>query len=119
MYNLTMDTKKNHAFSSEGLHAAICQSIRQRRKEKNWSQEDLAKKLGMMQRHISEIERGKVMPRLDTVLNILRILNVDLVLVPQKLVRLVQVIVDDNTHPHKKSPKDRPFYAAEEDDEES
>lgn len=112
-----MNIKKGNIFASEGLHAEICRSIRQRRKEKNWSQEDLAKQLGMMQRHISEIERGKVMPRLNTLLDILRILNLDLVLVPQKLVRLVQVMVDDNMHPNKKSPKDRPLYAAEEDDE--
>ncbi|MGD0680662.1 MAG: helix-turn-helix transcriptional regulator, partial [Terracidiphilus sp.] len=65
------------------------------RKKLGWSQRDLASRLGIGQRHISGIESGKIVPRYDTLLEIVRTLDRDLVMVPRALMPLVQSLVHD------------------------
>src|SRR4051794_39308713 len=55
------------------------------REKRGWSQRDLASRLSVGQRHISGIESGKIVPRYDTILEIVRMLDRDLIMVPRAL----------------------------------
>lgn len=95
------------------------QEIRQARKSKGWSQLQLGRKAGLAQRHISGIETGKIVPRHDTLLDILRVLDRDLVLVPRELVPAVQALVRDfRNRDYRVRSEDRPLYAVDDDEDE-
>jgi transcriptional regulator with XRE-family HTH domain len=98
---------------SEGLYPQILMTIKIVRKQQKLSQVALAKKLGMVQRHISDIERGKTIPRFDTLLDILRVLNFDLVLTPKNLLPLIHAMINDAGE---KSPQEKPLYAVDDDE---
>ena len=78
-----MSSHINSAFSIPAALAAA-------RRRRGWSQARLGREVGLPQMHISAIETGKVAPRLDTLLDISRALEFDLLLVPRELVPLVQ-----------------------------
>lgn len=86
--------------------------IRDTRKAKGWSQHTLARHAGLSQRQISGIETGKIAPRCDTLLEVLRVLERDLVPVPRALLPAVRSLVRDYHH------RDRPpiLHLAEETD---
>ena len=100
----------------QSLPDDLRQEIRARRKAKGWSQHELAKKAGLAQRHISGIETGKIVPRYDTLLDLLRVLDRDLILVPRELLSTVQALIRDhgNRTVHGQS-QERPLYAVDED----
>jgi transcriptional regulator with XRE-family HTH domain len=100
----------------QSLPDDLRREIRERRKAKGWSQEELAKKAGLAQRHISAIETGKVVPRYDTLLDILRVLDRDLILIPRELLSAVQALIRDhrNRTAHGYT-EERPLYAVDED----
>lgn len=79
----------------QGLPDELRQGIKARRKGLGWSQHALAQHAGLAQRHISGIETGKIVPRHDTLLEILRVLGLDLCVVPRALVPVVQALVRD------------------------
>lgn len=56
---------------------AIGQRIKLAREESGLTQEQLAERVGLSASHISVIERGIKSPRLETLVEILNILNVD------------------------------------------
>lgn len=95
----------------------IREAIKQGRQTKGWSQLELGQKVRLAQRHISGIETGKIVPRYDTLLEILRALDLDLVLVPRALMPVVKAIERDyrNQAAHSQT-GERPLYA--ENDEE-
>jgi transcriptional regulator with XRE-family HTH domain len=98
----------------------IRQFIRQNRKARGLSQGALGQQLGMMQRHISEIESGKVIPRLDTLIEMVRTLNAELVVVPKQILPLVQALIQDYQNPnHSTSANERSLYAVDDNEEES
>lgn len=99
------------------LPEEIRQEIKQARRANGWSQLELGKKAGLAQRHISGIETGKIVPRYDTLLEILRVLDRDLALVPRELLPAVQALVRDfrDRTVHGRT-DERPLYAV--DDEE-
>jgi len=66
--------------------------------------------------HISGIETGKVAPRYDTLLNLVRILDYDLILVPRNLVPAVQALVRDSGNPEAEEGEERALYADQEDE---
>lgn len=91
--------------------------IKQARKAKGWSQLQLGRKAGLAQRHISGIETGKIVPRHDTLLDLLRVLDRDLVLVPRELVPAVQALVRDFRNRNARIlNEDRPLYAVDDDE---
>lgn len=97
----------------------IRQFIRQNRKAKGLSQSALGQKLGMMQRHISDIESGKVIPRLDTLIEILRTLNAELVVIPKQILPLAQALIQDYQNPHQLiSANERSLYAVDDNEDE-
>jgi hypothetical protein len=64
--------------------------------------------------HISSIETGKVVPRFDTLLDLVRVLDYDLLLVPRELVPTVQALTHDRD---RSGEEERPLYAPDEEEE--
>ena len=96
----------------------IRQEIRNARRDRGWSQLELGRRAGFTQRHVSGIETGRIVPRYDTLIDLLRVLDRDLALVPRELVPVVQSLVRD--YGHRQSPgtdRERPLYAAIDDDD--
>lgn len=98
----------------EMRHALI-----QAREKLGWSQRDLASRLGIGQRHISGIESGKIVPRYDTLLEIVRMLDRDLIMVPRALVPIVQSLVRDHLKDEPGEGEERSLYAADRDENNS
>ena len=79
-----------------GLPDDMRRALKEAREKRGWSQRDLASRLGLAQRHISGIESGKIVPRYDTLLELVRILDRDLLMVPRALVPVVQSLIRDH-----------------------
>jgi transcriptional regulator with XRE-family HTH domain len=84
----------------EGLPDGMRQSLVQLRQARGWSQSELGRQVGLPQVHISGIETGKVVPRFNTLLELVRVLGYDLLLVPRSLVPAVQSLIRDYHRPH-------------------
>jgi HTH-type transcriptional regulator / antitoxin HipB len=67
--------------------------IKEARKKRGWGQRKLASLVGLQQPHISAIESGEIVPRFDTLIEIVRVLDLDLILVPRPLVPAVQSLI--------------------------
>lgn len=77
------------------LPEALRQELRDARLKRGWSQLELGRRVGLPQTHISTIETGKTVPRFDTLLDLVRVLDHDLLLVPRSLVPAVQALLRD------------------------
>jgi transcriptional regulator with XRE-family HTH domain len=93
------------------LPAAIRRELIAARNKRGWSQAELGKRVGLPQMHISGIETGKIAPRFDTMLDLVRVLDRDLLMVPRALVPAVQALIRDERHRD-----ERPIYAVDEDE---
>ncbi len=100
----------------KSLPESIRVEIRSARREHGWSQLELGRRAHLTQRHISGIETGKIVPRYDTLLEIVRVLGRDLTLVPRELVPAVNALVRDYLT-ERADIAERSLYADEEDDE--
>ena len=80
----------------EGLPEDVRRDLVGARRTNRWSQRELAARVGLPQVHISAIETGKVAPRFNTLLDLVRILGFDLLLVPRPLVPAVQSLIRDS-----------------------
>ena len=105
---------RQKALPTELRHALIAA-----RKEHGWSQRDLASRLGIGQRHVSGIESGKIVPRYDTLLEIVRMLDHDLIMVPRALVPIVQSLVRDHLKDEPGEGEERSLYAGDRDEDNS
>jgi transcriptional regulator with XRE-family HTH domain len=104
------------AATSHGLPESMREELRTARRERGWSQAELGRRVGLPQTHISGIESGKVVPRFDTILELVRVLGYDLLMVPRSLVPVAQALVRDHRHPQASQYADegeRPLYADE------
>jgi predicted transcriptional regulator len=63
------------------------------RKARKLSQKQLGQGLGWAQAHVSEIESGRVDPRLSSVIQMSRLVDQELMLVPRTLVPAVQALL--------------------------
>ena len=79
----------------------------------------MASRLSIGQRHISGIESGKIVPRYDTLLEIARMLDHDLLMVPRALVPVVQSLIRDHLKDQQGEGEERPLYAANRDEDNS
>ena len=101
-----------------GLPASLRHELIQARQRRGWSQAELGRRVGLPQVHVSGIETGKVVPRYDTLLDLVRILDFDLLLVPRPLVPAVQSLIRDYRQPGRTDDEgERPLYAADEEPE--
>ena len=101
------------------LPEALRQELKEARLERGWSQLELGRRVGLPQVHISAIESGKTSPRFDTLLDLVRVLDRDLVLVPRALVPAVQALIRDYRREAVGGPHDegeRPLYGATDED---
>jgi hypothetical protein len=76
--------------------------------------------VGLPQEHISVIERGKIVPRFDTLLEIVRVLDRELLIVPRTLIPAVLAIIRSQTGPGgfgENTDSERPLYALDPDEE--
>ena len=98
-----------------GLPEALRLELIEERRKRGWSQAELGKHVGLPQMHISGIETGKIVPRFDTLLDLVRVLDRDLLLVPRTLVPAVQALIRDHRHPDPNTDDEgeRSLYAAE------
>jgi len=103
----------------KALPTEMRRALVETRKKHGWSQRDLASRLGIGQRHISGIESGKIVPRYDTLLEIVRMLDRDLIMVPRSLVPVVQSLVRDHIKDQPGEGEERPLYAADREEDSS
>ena len=98
-----------------GLPEKLRSDLVAARHARSWSQRELASRVGLPQAHISGIEIGKITPRFNTLLDLVRVLNYDLLLVPRSLVPAVQSLVRDQRQPGMAQSEEgeHPLYADE------
>lgn len=112
------ETKKGiKPLRQKGLPAEMRRALKEAREKRCWSQRDLASRLGIAQRHISGIESGKIVPRYDTLLELVRMLDRDLLMVLRALVPVVQSLVRDHLKDQPGEGEERPLYAADGDED--
>src|SRR5262245_12959945 len=111
------DKKGIKPLRQKALPAELRRALIQAREQRGWSQRDLASRLSIGQRHISGIESGKIVPRYDTLLEIVRMLDRDLIMVPRGLVPVVQSLIRDHLKDQPGEGEERPLYAADHDED--
>lgn len=99
------------------LPVAIRRELVAARHKRGWSQAELGRRVGLPQMHVSSIEPGKVAPRFDTLLDVVRVLNRDLLMVPRSLAPANQALIRDDRRSATADAPERALYAA--DDEEA
>ena len=105
-------TKHIRPLRLEGLPEDMRLTLKEVREKRGWTQRDLASRLGLTQTHISGIESGKIVPRYDTLLELVRILDRDLLMVPRALVPVVQSLIRDHRQPDQNGEgEERSLYA--------
>ena len=103
----------------EALPEDMRRALMQAREKHGWSQRNLASRVGLTQKHISGIESGKIVPRYDTLLELVRILDWDLMMVPRALIPAVQSMIRDQLRPDGRGEsEERPLYAIDDDEPE-
>ena len=113
------DIKGIKPLRQKALPAELRRALIDAREKRGWSQRDLASRLGVGQRHISGIESGKIVPRYDTLLEIVRMLDRDLIMVPRALVPVVQSLIRDHLKDQPGEGEERPLYAVDRDEDSS
>jgi len=98
----------------KGLPEDLRTRIKEARVKRGWGQRELGAHVGLPQPHISAIESGEIVPRFDTLLDLVRVLDQDILLVPRELVPAVQSLIRAQKAPA--GSEERPLYAT--DDEE-
>lgn len=117
---MSTDEKKGiKPLRQKALPAELRRALIEAREKRGWSQRDLASRLSVGQRHISGIESGKIVPRYDTLLEIVRMLDRDLIMVPRALVPVVQALIRDHLKDQPGEGEERPLYAVDRDEDSS
>ena len=112
------DPKKGiKALRQKGLPAEMRRALKGAREKRGWSQRELGSRLGLFQRHISGIESGKIVPRYDTLLELVRTLDRDLLMVPRNLVPVVQSLIRDHFQDQPGEGEERSLYASDGDED--
>ncbi len=97
----------------DGLPEDLRLELKKFRVQRGWTQVELGRRTGLPQTHISAIETGKVVPRFDTLLDLVRVLGGDLLMIPSAFLPGVQAIIrayrhdEDQTHENE---EERPLY---------
>ena len=88
---------------------AFAQSLRQARLQIGWSQRDLSGKAGIPQAHISRIESGVVDVKISTLVELARLLDLELVLAPRSALSAVEALI-------REAPAQTPAYRLDDED---
>ena len=103
---------------SHGLPATLRQTLTAARHKRRLSQAELGKLVGLPQMHVSAIETGRVVPRYNTLLDLVRVLDHDLLLVPRDLVPVVEALIQErNRNARNVEHEDEPLYQPDDDEE--
>ena len=73
---------------------ALIKELRIARKKKGFTQSVLAQRIGLPQGHISSIEQGKIDLRVSTLIQMARILDYEVMLVPRQFTSLVKAMIE-------------------------
>jgi len=95
-------TKHINPLRLDGLPEDMRRALKEAREKRGWSQRELGSRLGLTQAHISGIESGKIVPRYDTLLELVRILDRDLLMVPRPR-PVVQSLIRDHLQPTRRT----------------
>jgi transcriptional regulator with XRE-family HTH domain len=93
---------------------SVSEVLRTARLTQQMSQQELAARLGLGQRQISDLERGAVDARLSTIQNVARALDLELMLVPRHLISAVEALQRAGSEAGR-----RPLYALEHEETEA
>ena len=97
-----------------GLPEDMRHELKEARRKRGWSQAELGRRASLPQMHISGIESGKIVPRFDTLLDLVRVLDYDLLMVPRSLAPVLQSLIRDHRNPDRQRDEgERSLYAAE------
>lgn len=78
------------------MSADLLSHLRQARQAKGWSQRDLSQRAALPQAHISRIERGTVDPKVSTLQDLARVLDLELVLAPRTALTAVDALLRED-----------------------
>jgi transcriptional regulator with XRE-family HTH domain len=96
---------------------SLIEQAREARDASGVSQRALSERAGLTQSHISQIENGKMEPGLSSFIDMTRALDLELMLVPKRLVPAVRSLVKANAMPdtriHAGQPNGKHFARAE------
>lgn len=92
-------------------YRSIAETLKLARQSRQLSQAELAHKVGFRQRQISDLERATIDPRLSTIQNVARALELELMLIPRQLIETVDAILNPKGQAGK-----RPLYALDGED---
>jgi len=101
----------------------VITALRAAREARQLSQRELSARTGLPQSHISKIENGTVNITLPSLVELARALELEIMLVPRKLVPAVQSIMRTGADAHlahratERPSRPRPAYALDEDDD--
>lgn len=99
---------------------AFAPTLRQARLQKGWSQRDLSGKAGIPQAHISRIENGVVDVKVSTLVELARLLDLELVLAPRAAVSAVEALIREaeagHGLVHARTTAQSPAYSLDEED---
>lgn len=104
------DTESRKSRQSDRL-PSLYTALRDARLNSRLSQQELAQKLGLRQRQISDLERAAMDPRLATIQNVARALDLELMLIPRPLIAVVEGIQRAGTNSLKE-----PMYTLQDDE---
>ena len=101
----------------------LIKELKQARKEKSLSQRDLSLKLGLPQSHLSKIENALVDLQASTLIELARVLDREVMLIPRPLISTIQSILDQYSQTSlsesvKDSALEEPLYSLDEEEEE-
>jgi len=100
-----------------GLPADMRRELKEARRKRGWSQAELGRRASLPQMHISGIESGKIVPRYDTLLELVRVLDYDLLMVPRSLVPALQALIRDHQNPDQHHDEEEQSLYASQDDQ--
>ena len=112
-------TKHIKPLRLEGLPEDMRRELKEARVKRGWSQRELGSRLGLPQMHISGIELGKIVPRYDTLLELVRILDRDLLMVPRALVPVTLSLIRDHLRQDQQGESEERSLYADGDEENS
>lgn len=78
------------------MASSLSSYLRAAREAKLWSQRELSDRAGIPQAHISRIESGAVDPKVSTIWELARVLDLDLVLLPRTALTAVDALLREH-----------------------